>query len=88
MNDITLPRDAWSLLVFKAQNELEARQQASLFGTQGKRFSYEFGVVELSVTEFRGARDICAVERFSQGAVLRVLHDRQIRGHTKGKHPA
>ncbi len=27
MNDITLPRDAWSLLVFKAQNELDARQQ-------------------------------------------------------------
>ncbi len=27
MNDITLPRDAWSLLVFKAQHELDARQQ-------------------------------------------------------------
>jgi len=27
MNDIAIPRDAWSLLVYKAQHELEARQQ-------------------------------------------------------------
>ncbi len=27
MNDIAIPRDAWSLLVYKAQQELEARQQ-------------------------------------------------------------
>jgi flagellar export protein FliJ len=27
MNDIAIPRDAWSLLVYKAQTELEARQQ-------------------------------------------------------------
>jgi flagellar export protein FliJ len=27
MNDMTIPRDAWSLLVFKAQHELDARQQ-------------------------------------------------------------
>ena len=27
MNDMAIPRDAWSLLVYKAQHELEARQQ-------------------------------------------------------------
>ncbi len=27
MNDIAIPRDAWSLLVYKAQQSLEARQQ-------------------------------------------------------------
>jgi flagellar export protein FliJ len=27
MNDITLPRDAWSLLVYRAQHELDGRQQ-------------------------------------------------------------
>ncbi|MNS79918.1 hypothetical protein D3C72_1135820 [compost metagenome] len=62
-------------------------QQAGFLGAQGQQFFDQRRIVELGFALFGGHGAIATVQRFAQGAVLRVLHDGQVARHFQGQLP-